>query len=420
MKKKTFFLCFTGLAIFAIIVYYAALTWHRYYRFQASGTLPVIHIDTKDREPINSNKDYLMAECYIDANGIKGYESMGNKSQPIPLQIRGRGNSTWTNYIKKPYRLKFDERQAPLGLSPCKHFALLAHADDSIGFLRDALGFEIARKMDFKFTPREVPCELYLNGRYQGLYFLAENIIIDKNRLNIKKQENKETNPQNVPYGWLIEFDNYSDSPHITSEEPFAYEFAVTYHTPKKLSDVQESYLTQSIHEIMSAIYEPDKENFAVGNYLDINQLVQFYVLSESIGDIEAFIGSLYFHKDKGEEKWVCGPVWDFGQAIETRLPTNKFIWENTSYEPTFICELVKFPEFMHQVREYWPTFYQEIYPTLNQFIDDYAAHIMEGAKADYARWPQYGNKNVLERAEFAKQFLRERTEFLQSQWGNQ
>ena len=57
------------------------------------------------------------------------------------LQIRGRGNYTWDWFEKKPYRIKLDKKAPLLGFNKSKHFVLLAHADDNLGFLRETDGF---------------------------------------------------------------------------------------------------------------------------------------------------------------------------------------------------------------------------------------------------------------------------------------
>ena len=150
-----------------------------------SGTLPVLYINTENSEPIISKDNYLDATCYLDALGLEGYESLGNVTSPIALQIRGRGNWTWTSFDKKPYRIKFSEKVSLLGLKKNKHFVLLAHADDGVGFLKNTVGFELSRQMKFAWTPEQRPVEVVLNGEYLGLYFLTENIRVDKNRVNI-------------------------------------------------------------------------------------------------------------------------------------------------------------------------------------------------------------------------------------------
>lgn len=145
-----------------------------------SGSLPVMYINTENHEEIKSKEDYLAATYYIE--GVDGF---GTAETPLALQIRGRGNYTWTGYDKKPYRLKLDKKAELFGMNNSKHWALLAHADDNQGFMRNITGFQLARLIGFDYTPAEQPCEVVLNGEYIGLYFLTETVRVDKKRVNV-------------------------------------------------------------------------------------------------------------------------------------------------------------------------------------------------------------------------------------------
>ena len=70
-----------------------------------SGTLPVLYIITEGQQPIVSKDEYLRAKLWIDALGIKGYKSLGSAKYPLEAQIKGRGNYTWSEAEKKPYRI---------------------------------------------------------------------------------------------------------------------------------------------------------------------------------------------------------------------------------------------------------------------------------------------------------------------------
>ncbi len=156
-----------------------------------SGTLPVLFIDTESE--VNSKEVYVKGKYYIDALGLEGYQSLGTKENPLPLQIKGRGNWTWTGFNKKPYRLKFDSKASPLGMKSNKHFNLLANADDHNAFLNNTVGFQLSRLLKLAYTPEQRPVEVVLNGDYIGLYMLTDKIRVEKNRVNIVEQSDEET-----------------------------------------------------------------------------------------------------------------------------------------------------------------------------------------------------------------------------------
>ena len=149
-----------------------------------SGTIPGPRINTENNAPIVSKEDYLNATCYLETNGAEGIEPLGSAEAPVALTIKGRGNYTWTGFDKKPYKLKFDKKTEIMGMGKNKHFAILAHADDHLGFMRNITGFQLSRLMGLAYTPADAPVEVVLNGDYIGLYFLTETIRIDSNRVN--------------------------------------------------------------------------------------------------------------------------------------------------------------------------------------------------------------------------------------------
>ena len=66
-----------------------------------SGTLPVMFITTENSTPITSKETYLNATYYLDPMGTDA-TALGSKDAQLDLQIRGRGNYTWTASTKNP------------------------------------------------------------------------------------------------------------------------------------------------------------------------------------------------------------------------------------------------------------------------------------------------------------------------------
>ena len=136
---------------------------------QPSGTLPVVYLNTENGiEITGKDQGYVNATYWLDANGTE-FESVGSAEAPVATEIKARGNYTWTGFDKKPYKLKPDKKTKLLGIYKSKHFALLAHADDNLAFMRNALGFELARRTGLAWTPEMVPVEYVHRGDYTGL-----------------------------------------------------------------------------------------------------------------------------------------------------------------------------------------------------------------------------------------------------------
>ena len=100
-----------------------------------SGTLPVLYIDTENHSPIVSKEEYLNAFYRLDPMGIEGIEALGTKDEPLPLQIRGRGHSSW-KAAKKPYKIKLEQKTSIMGMPKNKHWALLKPSENTVAGLQ--------------------------------------------------------------------------------------------------------------------------------------------------------------------------------------------------------------------------------------------------------------------------------------------
>ncbi len=386
---------------------------------EPSGTLPTLYINTDGGVAITSKEDYVSAGYYLDPNGNNDIEAFGSANAPLPLQIKGRGNYTWTGFDKKPYRLKLTAKAALLGMAASKHFGLLAHADDSYGFMRNTVGFELSRRLGLAWTPNAQPVEVVLNNDYIGLYFLTELIRVDQDRVNIVEQADEATDPEVITGGWLVEIDNYDTDPHVEITEGNGERIIFTYKTPEVLSAEQENYLRSQMTAIDKAIYASDKTSTEWEKYIDIDALARFYIVHELMDNCESFHGSCYMHRDLGiDKKWIFGPVWDFGNSMNRG--TSKFIWDEPTFNQTWISEIYKFPRFETRVKEIWKEFCNNNYSSINQYIITYAESISEAAKHNAQRWPQYGNANVMDGAMSFASKLQEKAKWLSQQWGNE
>lgn len=386
---------------------------------QPSGTLPVLYITTENNAPVTSKDDYINATYYLDAKGINGYQNIGTATTPLTMEIKGRGNYSWTGFEKKPYRIKLADKQPLLGMIKSKHFTLLAHADDAKdkkGYMRNAVGFELSKMIGMAWTPEAKPLEVVMNGDYIGLYFLTEYIRVDKDRVNIVEQEDEETDSEKVTGGWLVEIDNYDDDPHITLQEGGSTTMWVTYKTPEVLSSQQESYLTQQMQLIDNLVYG-DKNSDELWQYLDMDALARFYIVQEIMDNYESFHGSCYLHKEMGsDQKWKFGPVWDFGSSFNR--DKSQYIFQGDVWHNHWIPEICKFPAFMAHVKAVWKEFYPTQFNNIYTFTAEQLTLLKTAAAVDAQRWTAYnGNADLTRRIDQVNERLRKNAEWLNQQW---
>lgn len=394
-----------------------------------SGTLPVLYVNTEGYRNIVSKKkvDYLHANWWLDSMGIEDCESIGSPQEPMEMEVKGHGNYTWTNVNKKSLRLRLENKHRMLGMPSSRHWVLLAEANNwPVGLVSNALPFEIGNRMGMSWNPHMRPVEVVLNGQYIGLYMLTEKIRVAKNRVNIVEQANNENDPEKITGGWLFEIDNYRQDANIFFTEGNGKPFWVTTHSPDTLSPAQNNYITDFLVQTDAAIYTADKESRMWERYIDIDSLAVYYVVQEIVDNLEAFSGSCFIHKERGNDsKLIFGPLWDCDKTFYRYCCgdfNNKFIYEDVpgNWYSRWISEISKYPRFQQRVRTCWQQFYSTVYASMEGYLDDFVNRISEAGKSDYARWTE--NKfNSLENRwkNFGKPFYHRRVAWLNSQWGN-
>lgn len=411
-----------------------------------SGTLPVLYINVYgedgqyNNEIIDRNlphKDYFAGEYWLDLNGCQwladlGAESVGSKDEPLPLEIKARGNYTRLAFAKKPFKLKLGAKQSLLGMSKSKHYAILAHADDNYGYLRNFTGFNLGRRIGLPWAPAQQPVEVVINGDYRGLYFLTESIRIEKDRVNITELDDNVTDHALVSGGYLVELDNYDEENQIQMPEKACVDnqyldmLRITWDTPEEYSDLQKRFVTDQF-SAMNDYVGGNSDN--LWKYLDLDDAARYYLVEEIISHTESYHGSTYLFRDRGEgQKWHFSPLWDCGNAFNGS--SDAFFYDCDPFGNTWIPSIRRNDTFNNKVKDTWKWFMSNKYDGLISDIDAYVAHISEAAKADRKRWagaqrPDYGgaqdvvdNTDMKSRRDAAVNKLNDKINWLKGQFG--
>lgn len=414
---------------------------------QISGTLPVLYINvykadgTLDNEVTDRNlshKNYFSGQYWLDLNGCQwladlGTESIGSESEPLPLEIKARGNYTRQAFAKKPFKLKLGSKQNLLGLSKSKHFALLAHADDNFGYLRNFTGFNLGRRIGLPWTPDQQPVEVVINGDYRGLYFLTESIRIEKDRVNITELDDNVSDAELVSGGYLVELDNYDEDNQIRMDEKSCVgnqwldRLRVTWDTPEKYSELQRRFVTDQFTAMNDCVGANSDQ---LWSYMDLDDAARYYIVEEIMSHTESYHGSTYLFRDRGEgQKWHFSPLWDFGNGFNGG--TDRFLYDCDPFGNTWIPSLRANATFNAKVLDTWMWFMNTGYDGIIEDMDTYVAHIAEAAKADRRRWkdaprPDYNgaqdvadNSDMASRRDKAVNHLNAKVEWLKSQFGD-
>lgn len=414
-----------------------------------SGSLPILYITT-DAAIIDKDlkdKEYRKGTYWLDPNGDTSIEQVGSAEEPLSLEIKARGNYTRTGFSKKPYKLKLGTKEELMGLSKSKHFALLAHADDDKGYLKNFVGFYLGNEIFQSenapkgiFTPKEKPVEVVINGNYRGLYFLTESIRVEKTRINIEELGDTISDPALISGGYVVELDNYPDDNQIVLNEGGNAQnlLRITPDTPELYSPLQRKFVKDQFQKMDDLIYSKSDD---LWKYMDLDMAARYYVVMEIIGHWEAYHGSTYLYRNRGEgQHWFFSPLWDCGNAFGTE--TNKYFTNASAnrFGNTWIGKMRENSTFLDKVKSTYRWFKGNKMGELENAITAYVKKIEAAAKQDHLRWEdaelpkQYNdptnnnyptnptavidNSNVVSIGESVKKYLRDRCNWLNGEWG--
>ncbi len=332
--------------------------------------LPVIEINTLNGLSITSKDVYT--DCYISLLDTE----TGNNVVSELAEIKGRGNSTWDKFDKKPYKFKFESKQNLFNYGAEKTWVLLADARD-YSLLRNMLALNAGGVMsELGYTSKGQSVELYLNGEYQGVYYLCEQIQIKENRVNITQEDDKIVQgPADI--GYLIEMDAWvsedvggtnnipqygvtSDGDVFVRVDDGMYNGYVIkdpedilYNEDKTLKEEFMLYIQAYIKNSLAAVSGDDYN--AVCELIDVKSFAQAYIIFDLFKNPDTQYSSVYFYKDV-DGKLVAAPLWDFDMSIgnvthKKNCGTNAQNFRDTTYlwtaqKNTWFRELLEFQEF--------------------------------------------------------------------------
>ncbi|MCU0347430.1 MAG: CotH kinase family protein, partial [Saprospiraceae bacterium] len=219
-----------------------------------------------------------------------------------------------------------DTSVALLGMPEEEDWIFLAMWNDK-SFVRNTLMYDLARKAG-QWAPNTRHVEVLLNGQYAGIYVFCEKIKRDGDRVDVAKLTPDDNELPNLSggyifrhdYGWDFATDNWR--PQNCPDRLLNFEF--DYPKAEEITQPQIDYLTGYMDDMEEALFSPNFRDPQAGYraFLDMDSWVDYFLLSELSGNVDAYKKSMYYHKDR-DGLLKLGPIWDFDWAL-------KFLGENS------------------------------------------------------------------------------------------
>ncbi|GAB1415366.1 hypothetical protein MASR2M117_07720 [Paludibacter sp.] len=277
--------------------------------------LPTVNIHTVNAENITSKEVYIKGiVSFVYDDGTKFYTDS--------LQIRGRGNNSWT-HPKKPYRMKLFNSVKLMGLpAKGKNWTLINNYGDKT-LMRNILAFDFARRLEMTYVSPAIAVDVVLNGDYKGCYQLCDHIDVRKNRVDVE-----EMTPFDLTGGYLIEIDAYASAePKKFTSNQYRIPVSIKYPDDDEITPAQESYIAEQFNKLTNAVSASNfKDPFnGYQKYLDIESFLRHFLVGEFSGNTDTY-WSVRMSKKKDDDKFYIGPVWDFDLAFENDWRTYPLI----------------------------------------------------------------------------------------------
>ena len=325
-----------------------------------SQTMPVIHINTPDGSNAWATSygrgDKLADRIeYVDATVTVG-ECEDEFVLTDAAEVKVRGNYT-LEYPKKPIRIKFSKKTNMLGLhdgEKYKNWVLLADYKD-LSLSNNSVAFYLGNTIlgsDGYYSSDFRNVEVYLNGQYWGVYLLVEQQEVKDGRTSVPEVEDDYTGND---IGYFFEYDSYyideQNMPNGAGDPTFVMNYSgmsarnAGYTVKSDIyADSQLQFLKNYMNNAFYIAYQAcqyDKyykfnDDFsavipaseytsaieAVSAVIDVQSLVDTYILNEIGCDLDVDWSSFYLSLDmteEGNKKITFEAPWDFDSSFGMR-----------------------------------------------------------------------------------------------------
>lgn len=277
---------------------------------------PIISIQTNyaDGDPTRfagiNRTDWLRGSISLS------YNNPEFEFKDVPLDIRGRGNSSWNAFEgrKQPYRLRFLSGQNRTMLDSgyaARNWSILAKHNDKT-LLRDYTAFMLGRELgNFSFVPFARFVHVYINDEYRGVYILTDHMDTDGDRVNINQSSDpalREYYIEQCQRGEGIGFRIQSHPTLATANRNMWFEFR----DDSGINQEHIMYVRAFMQKVHDAIVSRDFD--AISRVTDIDSMVDFYLVNEIFKDADIAWSSNHMTiRGTGENRRLhMGPLWDF------------------------------------------------------------------------------------------------------------
>ena len=410
-------------------------------RFYQLTNLPTLSYHTYEGiEPYDKVHELESEMCLI-------YDD-GTRIQEYPTLVRERGNgSRYEAFLKRPYRIKFNDgkshhmlKDSPLqSPSKSKKWTLLPNWREKT-LIRNNIAFEMSRRLGMSYTPWIQNVDVIVNGEYKGNYQLSDQVTVDPNRVDITEMLSEDVEEPNISGGYLLEITSPGGEQYHFNSAQGGIPVDVKSPDEKDITQEQFSYIRDAFNDMESRLWASNYTNLEEGyrSKLDLESFLRYFLVGEFAGNNDA-MWSLYLYKERNDDLFHFGPVWDFDLSMDNdqrTYPANgKPDWlynygSAVSGIRAFVSRILSDPAANEMLSSIWAEARESgafSRDSLWAFVDSLGQVMDESQKLNFTRWDNLGQLLTLQQfapgtyqgeLDIVKNYLKERIRWIDKKLG--
>ena len=301
-----------------------------------STTLPVIYMNTKGQKILKENAIWGNI-ALLDRNE----EAQSIFSVPNSIYratIKYRGASSYSKFDKKQYRIEFyknnkdsTKKVSLAGMGANSEWVLNGPYLDKT-LIRNKLVYDLAGELN-GWAPDTRFVELFVDGKYQGVYLAVEPVTNGESRLRLAEfgllsgETAYVVNRDRIDTG-TEEIETWGKTKGHTYNALY-----IRYPSKNKITKKQKEYIKNDISEFEQVLYGKNFSDKRIGyqEYIDMDNWVDYFIINEFAMNYDAGNLSTYVYKELGGK--LQPAAWDFNNGFDN------YQWFHTETDRLYTVE---------------------------------------------------------------------------------